>query len=166
MSKFIIVKEAPLELLRQEMVITMPDFKDEVIAELKRAPLEKYTNSGILKRIIQKISDNWDNSFNPITGVPYGRYEGLEFHNSADLSKIIMQIVRNHHPETIRAYIKALIKKRPLNTIVIYFVGPIEYANTFIQEGITELQENEVEKELGAKAKGIKTRVGITPPEA
>jgi hypothetical protein len=153
MSKFIIVDEAP-DLKEGEVVIKMPDFNEELKSSDKFASklgTQKVTSLYHLKTIMTNIGQKYDpDNFNPISAIPYSIYEGLPYNNYDDLSKIVLRMLNKHHPQMIVKYLDHCIKNRPESTKLIYFVGPENYADPFLKNGL-DREELSVTKKITSK---------------
>lgn len=145
MAKFIVVDEEPKNLKEGEIVIKMPDFVEEIEASERFAAKlgkRRVTSLFHLKNIAGNIGRNYDDSldgFDPITGIPYSKYEGIEFKDPKDLSeKVVLRMFENHYPQIVEKYLDKKIKTRPKNTKVVYFVGPESKIKPFLDNGLDQ----------------------------
>jgi len=149
MAKFVVVKEEPKNLKVGEIVISMPDFIEEIEASERFASKlgkRRLTSLFHLKNIAGNIGRAYDpEEFNPISSIPYSRYEGIEFESAKDLSeKVVLRMFNKHHPQIVDKYLDKKIKTRPKDTKLIYFVGSNNHLTPFLENGID--QENSKKK--------------------
>jgi hypothetical protein len=163
MSKFIIVDEAPENLNDGEVVIKMPDFVEELKTSEKFASKlgsQKITSLYHLKTIMTTIGQKYDpENFNPISAIPYSLYEGLPYENNGDLSKIVLRILNKHYPQMITQFLDHSIKNRKENTKTVYFVGPENYADPFIKNGLDRVDSGVAKKITSKDADNANTVV-------
>lgn len=142
MAKFILVEEAPANLNDGEIVINMPDFVEEIEQSKRFASKlgggRTVTQLFHLKNIVNNISQAYDpEGLDPITAVPYSKYEGIEFKDSKDLSeKVIVKMLNKHCPDIVNKYLDKKIKTRPEGTKTVYFVGPESHIKVFLENGL------------------------------
>jgi hypothetical protein len=149
MTRFVVVKQVPEKLKKDELVIVEPNFVEEIkIAKNKPASKGRMlTTLNHLKSICGIIGELYDNygpdnleGFNPITSVPYSRYVGIEYTDLENLSeKVIKPLFRRHHPRIFEKYIEQKVRGRSPRTKLIYFVGSQEHASTFLKNGIESM---------------------------
>ncbi len=140
MSKFILTDEAPKELGEGEIVITMPDFVDEIKDAEKFASKlggRRVTTLYHLKSIATNIGIKYDpEGFNPVSDIPYSLYEGLAYESYEELSGKILKMFTKHYPAIVDKYLDNKIKGRPKNTKTIYFVGDESKVQVFLNNGL------------------------------
>jgi len=154
--KFICVKQAPETLRKHEYVIFMPDFLDEVRENYKRKGSTTVTRNKHLRHLIGSIGLKYGpETFSPYTDVRTALYEGLPFSSDKDLSDILIHIFKKEYPKMFDHYIAYQIKKRPMETKVIYFVGDFLNSQAFTEAGFELIKEQDIDVILGLKAKKI-----------
>jgi len=153
MAKFIIVDKKPERLEKNEMVIEMPNFVDEILEVESTLSKSQIRRSAIffLKSVAAAIGRKYDpEQFNPYTTFPYSAYEGIEYHNAEDLSaKIVIPMFVKYCPTMFDKYIETKIKARPATVQTVYFVGPEDKAAIFIRLSLDrgELESKRLKKE-------------------
>lgn len=141
MSKFVVVNEEPQNLNDGEHVITEPDFIQEIQDAEKYASKlggKRITTLNHLKSIMENIRINYDpEGFDPLGGIPYSKYEGIEYANPQDLSeKVLLRILKKHKPDIITKCLDKKIKTRPKDAELIYFVGSEDKVQPFLDNGL------------------------------
>ena len=153
MSKFVVVDEAPANLNDGEYVIKEPDFIKEIAdAEKYAAKLgsQRVTTVGHLKGIAENIRINYDpEGFDVITAIPYSKYEGVAYTNFEDLSQnVVLRMLNKYQPDIIDKYLDKMIKTRPENTNLVYFVGGENRVQNFLKNGLDREQNQAVTKTI------------------
>lgn len=156
MTRFVIVKEVPAKLKKDELVIKEPDFLEE-IRTAKNRPAAKgrqLTALNHLKSICGTIGELYDNfgpdnleGFNHITAIPYSRYVGIEYKDLSELSAVVQKMFRRYHPKIFEKYLDQQIKARPARTKLIYFVGSPDNVSAFLKNGIDAVLASELKSE-------------------
>jgi hypothetical protein len=155
MAKFVLVDEQTWnarEQVKKHYVIKNPDFIEEIKASANKMPAQKnrkLTTLYYLKEVVAHISSKYDKDFNHVSGIPYSKYEGIEFQDEKDLSeKVIIPLFKKHHPEIFYKFVDTKIKVRPNGIETVFFIGvPEDYViKAFYDNGINEGFEEEVEK--------------------
>ena len=147
MSKFACVEKAPEELKKGELIIDMPTFLVE-IKESTRLPgtVRKVTRNNDLRNALTYIGMKYMPGVYNSYRVPVSKYEGIEYADVEDFSKILMKIIKIHSPELIEAYLESAIKSRPLDVELIYFTGPWQQTGVFQKNGIVNFKETKNKK--------------------
>ena len=162
MSRFVIVKEAPAELRKEETVITMPDFMEQVAAVRPRNGQYGLSTTNHLRDILTHIGNKYDQfGFSSFTDVPVSRYTGIPMTDDAAISNLVLTMLNEHYPQMIDAYITHQIKNRPLYTKLIYFVGPVEKGKLFHLEGFAPLDVKDIESYLNPDGKKQAKKVAV-----
>jgi hypothetical protein len=165
MSKFVVVKEAPATLEKGEMVINQPDFMDEIVANIKKAPKHGQTGVHHLREVLSAIGEKYDQDMN-VFKINLSKYNGLPFKTNEDLSVILGNILRNEYPVVFDKYIEHQLKNRPVNTKLIYYVGNFASSGAFFKAGIDNLDPSDVESYMTGKPKKVVGKPAITNEEA
>lgn len=165
MAKFVVVKEAPPELRKDEYVIEQPNFMAEVDETRGRRPHNGLMGSSYLRTLTGLIGEKYDNTLTSWNIRPH-LYEARPFKTDEDVSAIIVDLLKTQHPSVFEGYINTKIKSRPLGTKVIYYVGDFTNTKPFFDNGIDQIQEKDVEVELGLRAKKVVGKPAITNDEA
>lgn len=147
MSKFIRVKEAPKTLTSGEYVVTGPSFMEEVEAHSKRRPRGNVIGINYLRDILTLVSSRYaDSNFEPISGFNLTNYKDRPASTSEEDHKIVMDVIFNQQPKILHNYMDKKIQARPLGTEVIYYTGPVPFAERFIFLGIPEINAADLKK--------------------
>lgn len=144
MSKFVLVDKAPHDLKDKELVITEPDFINEIkLAKNQPRPMGNgkfITSLAHLRAIGGVIGELYDpEGYNPYSTIPFSHFVGIEYSNEQELSQVVLKMFNKFHPQIIAKYIDKKLKERPADTEVIYFVGSRANTEAFLSNGINEL---------------------------
>lgn len=154
MTKFLIVKEQPKELHKNEIYIGKPNFFEEIAAHRSKAPRNSLTGVHHLRGIIDSIAQNYDpEGMNPFS-VKVHQYEGRPFSNDEELSNILVEMMENSNPNIFTKYLDKKIKTRPTKTEMIYVTDykiPFLY-ETFYNNGIIDQKQEERDQEKQQQA--------------
>lgn len=149
-TKFVVVKQEPKDLPKGTICIKMPDFMDEINQNAGKEPRGGLTASHHLRSILDTVSQKYDpdlNAFRLKTHV----YEGRAYKNNDELAKVVVEMLRDQHPQIFDRYLDSKIKSRPMSTKVIYFVGDFKDTTSFFKNGIDSMDEKEVDSYLNPK---------------
>lgn len=152
MTKFVVVSEEPKKLNEGECVVTLPNFFDEIKLNAGKAGRSNLTQLSHLKEVIGSVVNKYDpdNMMVVYTNIAFGDYVGIPYEGNEGLSNIVSRIFTKNYPTIFHKAIDFQIKNRPVNTKLIYFVGPEEYTNVFLDNGIDK----------AASTKGNKSKNG------
>jgi hypothetical protein len=154
MTKFVIVSEPPKTLEKGEVVVKVPDFKEEIEENRGKAPATKRTAVNHLRAIAGSIGHKYDReNFNPFTHAKPALFEGIEYASDEELSKVVVKMIEQGYPSIFESAIDYQIKNRPMGTKVIYFVGPWNLSGPFTKNGIDVASLEEAEVIMGRKEK-------------
>lgn len=148
MTKFVIVKEAPKDLKKGELVIEKPNFMEEISLNRAKAPRNGLTGVYHIRAIAGSIAQNYDPSEMTEYSVKAQSYEGRPFSSDEELNDIIVEMIAASRPQIFTKYLDKKIKNRPAKTDLLYVVKadiPFLY-ETLYQNGISELVEEKEEK--------------------
>lgn len=151
MAKFVIVKEAPKVLSKEEYVVRVPGFLEEVRANKGREPRGGLTAVNHLRGIVATIGAKYDPTLTAWTVTPVD-YEGRPYTNDHELADIVREMLYTQHPQVFHAAIDYQIRQRPHGTKLIYFIGPLDLSTSFIRNGIDRIEEREIESYLSGKS--------------
>lgn len=153
MSKFVVVKKAPATLNKGEIVISEPDFIEQVSSVTRKSGTNRtLTGLNQLRDILSAIQDKYGCDLD-IFKIPLSRYEGLEYKSDEQLSRIISQLLKTERPESFEKFLEYNIQNRPYGTKLIYFIGGFRETGPFFKNGIDAIDEKEINKYLGRKSK-------------
>jgi hypothetical protein len=165
MAKFVIVKQAPRVLERGEIVINQPDFMDQVVANIKKAPKHKQTAINHLREVLNSIAEKYDQDMN-VFKIRLLNYQGLTFNTNEDMSAIVVRILKNEYPQIFDKCLDHQLKNRPMSTKLIYYVGELNTTKPFYDAGLDMIDEKDIETYMAGKPKKIVGRPAITNEEA
>ena len=165
MAKFVVVKEAPASLEKGEMVISQPDFLDEIRANAKKAPRVKQTGINHLREVLNAVGVKYDPDMN-VFKIRLVNYEGLPYKDEADFSAIIQRILKTEYPVIFDKVLEYQLKNRPMNTKLVYYVGDINSTGPFYKFGLDHLEEKDIESYMTGKPKKVVGKPAITDEEA
>jgi hypothetical protein len=132
----VILTDSKESIKKDEMVISMPSFMEEIKASHRKASGKQVTSVHHLREIVTLISEKYDKDFNFYARIPYSNYEGIAYQTDEDISKIMFNILSKHSPDLLTKVIDYSIKNRPVNVKTIYFTGPETYLKIFFDNGI------------------------------
>jgi len=160
--KFTCVKEAPTELRKYEYVINMPDFLEEIKANANHKGNTNITRNKHLRNLVSAVGFAYgSDTFNPYH-INISLYEGLEFKDDKELSKILVRLLNKEYPVIFDNYITKKIKERPTETKIIYFTGDFLQSRSFTEAGFEFIKEKDIDVVLGLKAPKILGKPAIT----
>ena len=166
MAKFVITKEVPSPLREGEFVIDMPDFVPEIrSARAKPNTAKDITRASHLRSIAQMVAIKYDNTFDVLSKMGVHDFEGRQFGSDQDLSAIVLEMFNKFHPQIFSKYIDVQLKNRPRDTKIVYFTGPVDFIQTFFDNGLDRLEPKNVEVELGLKNKKVVGKPAVTNAE-
>lgn len=143
-TRFVVVKEEPKELSKDSMVIKEPDFLDEIKENKQREPRGGHTSPTHLRYIAGSIGARYDQDLSAYTIKPH-LFEGRKYDSDADLSKIVVEMLRAQYPKIFQSYIEYKIKSRPAGTKLIYFVGDHKETKPFLNNGFSLVDESDLD---------------------
>jgi hypothetical protein len=167
MAKFVTVDEAPEELRKDEFVIKMPDFLEEIrMASARNTNKKGRLSPSFLRSIASMIAINYDREFDPLRQLKAHDYDGVGYETEQELSKIVLNALERDYPAIFDRYLESKIKNRPFGTKVIYFVGPHSKSSVFYANGIDSLDLKDVDSFLGLKPKKTVGKPAVTKEQA
>lgn len=163
MAKFVTVKEAPEELRKDEHVISMPDFLDEIrLASARNTNKKGQLSPSFLRSIANMIAISYDKEFDPLRQLKAHDYDGVGYENEQELSEIVISALERDYPAIFDRYLEHKIKNRPFGTKLIYFVGPHNKSSVFYANGIDSIESKDIDSFLGLKSKRTVGRPAVT----
>ncbi len=166
MSRFVMVSRVPEHIGKGEFGITQPDFMEQVEASFLRGGAPR-TQTGInqLRDIFTSIERKYGVDLQ-VPKIPLSRYEGLPYETRAELSRIVVQVLKTERSTVFEQVLEYNIKARPFGTKLIYFVGRANDTAPFFRHGIDAIEEREVDEYLGNKPKRQVGRPAVSNAEA
>jgi hypothetical protein len=165
MAKFVVVKESPKELGKGEIVISDPDFMDQIVENSRKAPRLKQTGINHLREVLQAVGLKYDPELN-VYKMRLVHFEGLPYNDDKDLSQIIIRILRSEHPQIFEKYLDYQLSHRPTNTKLVWYTGSFTSTAPFFRAGFDLLDEKDAEAFLTGKPKKTVGKPAITKEEA
>jgi len=165
MAKFVVVDKAPETLAKGEIVITQPDFMEQIVANQKKAPRNNLTAVNHLREVLQSISVKYDPELNAMR-IKLVNYVGVPFKNNEELSTIVVRVLKNEYPQVFDKVLDHQLQNRPTNTKLIYYVGDFRGTGPFFRASIDHLDEKDIEAYMTDKPKRIVGKPAITNEEA
>lgn len=164
MSKFLIVKKTPTSLNKGEVVITAPDFMEQIEANYHKAR-RGLTAVNFMRDILNAIQQKYETDLS-IFKVPLSQYEGLPFSSAEELSKIVVNLLKKERPFIFEKVLEYNIKNRPYGSKLVYYVGELGDTTPFFRNGMDMLEEKDVEEYLGLKPKKIVGKPAVTKEQS
>lgn len=159
MTKYVKVKKAPEELEKGEVVISGPNFCEEISKVWRRAPKNHYTTSNFMRDCAAVVGEKYmREKFDALMTVNTSRFRGLPFETVEDVNEIVKEMLARSTPEIFDNYVDFHIKQRPVGTKLIYFLGDHSQTTSFVLNGIDEIKEKEVDVYMGRK---LQRKIGI-----
>jgi len=166
MAKFVVVNEAPEKLESGEIVITAPDFVEQIRENAAKAARGGLTGVNHLRYIVGSIGQKYDPEGTNAWSIRPTLFEGRAYANEAELSAIVVEMLKSQHPKIFDKYLDHQIKNRPQGTKLIYFVGPLSQTSAFFQHGVDMLDAKDVDVYMGRKQKKVVGKPAVTKEEA
>ena len=149
-TKYCRVNKAPEECRTDELVISLPDFKEEITKAHRAKGQQPFFTVNYLRAIFLEIGASFDLEFNAYSDFNASKYKGRSI--SDDISVDIFDIVTKERPDLISKALEKAITARSTDVKIIYFVAPdLTYADVFPKHGIDSIKESEITGFLGVK---------------
>lgn len=152
MSKFTIVKTPPKTLNKGEIVITGPDFIEQIEQNTRKAPRQKVTSIHHMREILNSIAQKYDENMD-VMRIKLVNYEGIPYEDTTDLHSIVIRILENEYPDVLSKYVDYHLKKRPMGTKLVYYTSDLTSTTPFYENGLDLLEEKDVDSYLQNKPK-------------
>lgn len=149
-TRFTVVKEEPTDLPKDTYVIKSPDFLEEITSNKSREPRGNHTSPTHLRYIVGSIGAKYDPELSAYTVKPH-LFEGRKYDSDKELSSVIVEMLQSQYPKVFESYLDYKIKQRPAGTKLIYFVGDYKNTKSFITNGISVIDEKEVDDLLDSR---------------
>lgn len=142
MSKFVVVKEAPVELKKGEYLIDTPSFLEQIHLHRSKVPRNGLTGSHYLRMLVDSIAQAYDPENMSAYSIKAHLYEGRKFNSPEEMNQILVEALRNDYPAVFAKYLDVKIKARPSKTeLVIYVNSDIQgQYEIFYKNGLSELE--------------------------
>ena len=154
MTKYVLVSEEPKEIDKDCIVISGPNFIDEIEHCHRKKPRSMTMSVNYLREIVSTIGLKYGpDDFNPLSSVNVSPYRGIPCSTNELTQGIVIKAFQKSYPEIFTRYVDYHIRNRPEGTKLIYFSGDHLAASAFVTHGIDSLPSKEVDIFLGKKAK-------------
>lgn len=165
MSKFVVVKKIPETLNKGEIVITEPNFMEQIEQNARKAPRSNLTGINHLREILNSIGVKYDENMD-VMRFRMVNYESLPYTDANELHAIILRILRTEYPAVLDKYLDFQIRARPMGTKLVYYTGDFTSSSAFYKNGLDLLEEKDLESFLSGKPKKVVGKPAITKEEA
>lgn len=165
MSRFVLVKDLPQDLRKDEYNVKFPNFKEEIEPYHSRMNNKfKVTQINVLRNIFATIAAKYDPSIDYNSKIPFSLHEGLKVDTLEEMVCIVNEMIRKYAPNAYRKHMEKQLKSRPVGIKVCYFDGPFGYSDVFDNLGILILDAKDVDAELGLVEKKVVGRPAVSGP--
>lgn len=106
-----------------DLVITEPDFLEEIKACERWRGCFSSTTANYLRAIATEFGYKYDKKFNPYRSVVPSDYQGIPFKTPDDLSKIVKQMFAASYPQYLKNYLESRVRNRHFQYEHIIVVG-------------------------------------------
>lgn len=165
MAKFVSVKTVPATLRKDEVVLQSPDFLEQIRACSHRAAKRNLTGINHIRDILTLIQQKYEMDLQ-LLKIPFSLYEGLEYHDEKDLSRIIIRLLKKERPFAFEKVLEYNIKHRPYGAKLIYYVGDWGDTGAFTRNGIDSIEEKDIDEYLGLKPKKVVGKPAVTKEQS
>jgi len=149
-TKYCRVDKAPENLKDKEMIIALPDFKEEISRAKRAKGVQPFFTVNYLRAIFLEIGGSLDPEFNAYSDFNATKYKGKAI--SDDISSDVFGIVEIERPDLIEKAVELKVKSRASDIELIYFVAPdLTYASAFTKNGIDSVQAPKKTKKTETK---------------
>lgn len=106
-----------------DLVISEPDFLEEIKScERFRGSFSR-TTVNYLRSIASEFGNKYDKAFNSYRNIVPSDFQGIPFKTSEDVSKIVRQMFTATYPQILKSYLESKIRNRSFNCEHIIVVG-------------------------------------------
>jgi len=133
--EYIRVDKAPEKLKETEMVVSKPDFMEEIKATRGKRGVKNIVTIRNMRDTLMAITDKFDNTFNPYH-VKLTKYDNLMYDGDEGYSKIVLDVIRDNGLNLIEKAIEKQLLSRSPKIKTVYYVSPdLEGSAAFISLG-------------------------------
>ena len=135
--EYIRVDEAPEKLKDNEMVITKPDFIEEIKASKGKRGVNSVATIRNIRDTLMSITGKYDETINPYH-LKLQKYDNLMYEGDLGYCEIIMRVIRDNGLPLVDKAVEFQLKNRKPNINKIYYVSPdLEGSAAFISYGFS-----------------------------
>ena len=153
MTKYVRVKERPIDIAKDEYVITMPNYTEDIKTCKTRVSPDRLLGEHYVRALAQHIANKYDPDFDAYKNLVVNCYRGVPVKDIAAINAFAIKMFNDQYPKMQDKYIDYMIKKRPFGTKLIYFVGHHQATTFFTVNGIDEIDPKDVDAYLERKPK-------------
>ena len=151
-TKYCRVDKAPEKINNKELVITLPDFKEEIARAHRAKGIQPFFTVNYLRAIFLEIGGSYDPEFNAYSDFNASRHKGRAISNN--IYEDVFDIVAKERPDLIEKAVETKVKARAADVELIYFVAPdLTYATVFTKNGIDSIQAPKKTKKTSSTIK-------------
>ena len=161
MSKFVLVRKVPESLRKGEVAFKAPNFMDQIEANASRMPRSGLTAVHHLRDVLNSVQQKYETDLD-IFKLPLSQYEGVKISSNEEMSRFLVRLLRQERPEIFEKVLEYNIKNRPYGTKLIYFTGEHQDSGPFFRNGISSIEEDEIDEYLGLKPKKVVGKPAVT----
>jgi len=133
--EYIRVDEAPETLKDNEMVVTKPEFLEEIAATRARRGIKSVVTIRNLRDTLMLITDKYDNTINPYR-LNLQNYNNLVYDGDKEYSKIVLKVIKDNDLTLLdKAVEKQLLTRKPVVDTVYYVSDDLDGSTAFISLG-------------------------------
>lgn len=163
--QFVRVKTAPVELRKDEYVIGVPTFLDEVRACFKKRPRSNTMSINYLRELVAAVGARYlSEDFNALTDVNVANFKGTPCASEGQANEILLKLFKQQYPKALDAFVEYHLKQRPNGTRTVYYLGDGAQAGAFLKFGLQEVLLKDLYK--NEKPKKTVGKPAITQEEA
>jgi len=151
MTKYVCVKARPESVGKDEHVVVVPDFLDEVRECRYPIPNGGAMSHLYLRAIVDHIGTKFDPMFPGSSKLNANDYQGIPVKSDVDVARLVVRVFKSFYPQIFDMAIEAQIKQRPFGTKLIYFVGDHLQTTPFARNGVDVIDEKDIPQYMGKK---------------
>jgi hypothetical protein len=167
MSKFLVVKNPPQNLEKNEYVIDEPDFYTEIRATKSKKPKSNQLTVNYLRELVAAVGQKYlGETFDALRTINVSKYVGIPCNSEEEVHNVLIKAFETQHPELLLAYVEHCFRHRPSGTNFIYYSGNPKYATKLVELGYEQVDEKELDSLKTGKPKKIVGKPAITAEQA
>jgi hypothetical protein len=167
MSKFLITKNPPTTLEKNEFIISAPNFMPEIAACRLKKPKSNLLTANYLREVVAAIGLKYmGEDFDALRSLNISRYIGVPCDTEEQIHDTLVKAFVDQLPELLYAVVYHQFKQRPIGTSLIYYTGDSKYCTKLIELGLEQISQKELEAVQPNKPKKIVGKPAITAEQA
>lgn len=148
-SVFVRVDTAPIDISPFEMVVSKPDFLNEIKACHKKKGGSLRLGPNYLRSIAEEIGRNYDKKFNAYRHVVPNDHVGRICETDEEVAKVVEEMFNNTYPAIYSKYYETILTSRPFNVKIVYVIGQDVDLDVFKKLNISEISKDQIPAYLG-----------------